>query len=161
VNVNPAYQAPELEYALCQSGVSVLLHGRGFRQTAYAPMLAAVRPRCPDARLSFSLEADWDSFLARGDPVADADLAKRETALQFDDSINIQYTSGTTGHPKGATLTHHNILNNGFFIGEALGYTERDRVCIPVPFYHCFGMVLANLACTTHGACMVVPGEYF
>jgi fatty-acyl-CoA synthase len=161
VNINPGYQAPELEYALCQSGVSVLLHGRGMRQTAYAPMLAAVRCRCPDLRRSFSLEGEWQTFLAAGDGIGDNALAQREAALQFDDPINIQYTSGTTGLPKGATLTHHNILNNGFFIGEALGYTERDRVCIPVPFYHCFGMVLGNLACTSHGACMVVSGEYF
>ena len=91
----------------------------------------------------------------------EARLAEREAGLQFDDPINIQYTSGTTGLPKGATLSHHNVLNNGYFIGEALRYTDADRVCIPVPFYHCFGMVLGNLACTTHGACIVVPGEAY
>src|SRR5438067_2098867 len=115
----------------------------------------------PDLRRSFLLETDWDSFLAGGEKVSSDQLAEREAALQCDDPINIQYTSGTTGSPKGATLTHHNILNNGYYTGLALGYTERDRVCIPVPFYHCFGMVLGNLACTSHGACMVVPGEGF
>lgn len=161
VNINPAYQAPELEYALHQSGVSVLLHGPDFRQTAYGPMLDMARPRCLDLKHVIPLDGGWDDFLASGERVTDGDLKKREATLQFDDPINIQYTSGTTGHPKGATLTHHNILNNGFFVGEALGYTERDRVCIPVPFYHCFGMVLGNLACTSHGSCMVVPAEYF
>ena len=98
------------------------------------------------------LDDDWDALLADAERVPEAALAEREGALQFDDPINIQYTSGTTGFPKGATLSHHNILNNGFFIGETLGYSAEDRVCIPVPFYHCFGMVLGNLACTTHGA---------
>ena len=108
------------------------------------------------------LDDDWDALLADGGARrARPTWPSAEATLQFDDPINIQYTSGTTGFPKGATLSHHNILNNGFFIGEALRYTERDRVCIPVPFYHCFGMVLGNLACTTHGACMVVPGEAF
>jgi fatty-acyl-CoA synthase len=107
------------------------------------------------------LESGWDALLTGGAAVSEKDLAAREAELQFDDPINIQYTSGTTGFPKGATLSHHNILNNGFFIGEALHYTEQDRVCIPVPFYHCFGMVLGNLACTTHGACIVVPAESF
>ena len=161
VNVNPAYLAPELEYALNQSGVSVLLHARGFRQSDYAALLAAVRPRCPDLRQTLLLDTEWDSLLDRGRGVPLADLEQREATLQFDDPINIQYTSGTTGFPKGATLTHHNILNNGYFIGLALGYTEKDRVCVPVPFYHCFGMVLGNLACTAHGSCIVTPGESF
>jgi fatty-acyl-CoA synthase len=161
VNINPAYQAAELEYALRQSGVSLLVHARGFRQLDYPAMLAAVRPRCPDLRRALLLETDWERFLARGDEMDEGSLAAREALLQCDDPINIQYTSGTTGFPKGATLTHHNILNNGYFTGLALGYTHRDRVCIPVPFYHCFGMVLGNLACTPHGACMVVPAESF
>jgi fatty-acyl-CoA synthase len=161
VNINPAYQAPELEYALCQSGVSVLLHARGFRDADYGVMLAGVRPRCPDLRHALLLDRDWDDLLRGGDAVSPADLDRREAALRFDDPINIQYTSGTTGSPKGATLTHHNILNNGFFVGEALGYTEHDRVCIPVPFYHCFGSVMGNLACVSHGACMVIPAERF
>ncbi len=161
VNINPAYQAPELAYALKQSGVAVLLCARAFRQNLYQPMLDEVRAECPDLRRVFRLDEDWEALLNSGDDVPDTDLQRRETALQFDDPINIQYTSGTTGFPKGATLTHHNLVNNGFFVGQALGYTEHDRVCIPVPFYHCFGMVLGNLACTTHGACMVVPGESF
>jgi fatty-acyl-CoA synthase len=161
VNINPAYQAAELEYALRQSGAGLLFHARGFRNGAYGPMIEAARPRCPDLRRVVRFEEDWQSFLASGQSVPAADLAKREATLQFDDPINIQYTSGTTGFPKGATLTHHNILNNGYFVGEALGMTERDRVCIPVPLYHCFGMVLGCLACTSHGACMVFPAECF
>ncbi len=161
VNINPAYQTNELEYALRQAGVSVLLHGRGFRHTLYAPMLEAVRPRCPDLRHVFLLDTDWDGLLRAGQMVSIADVERREAQLQCDDPINIQYTSGTTGSPKGATLTHHNILNNGYFIGLALGYSEVDRVCIPVPLYHCFGMVLGNLACTATGACMVYPSECF
>jgi len=161
VNINPAYQAPELEYVLCQAGVSVLLHGPGFRQHAYGPMLASVRPRCPDLRRVYRLDENWHSLLEQGDRVSAEELRRREEALQFDDPINIQYTSGTTGFPKGATLTHHNLVNNGYFTGLGLGYRTHDRVCIPVPFYHCFGMVLGNLACTSHGACMVIPGESF
>lgn len=161
VNINPAYQGAEAEFVLKQSGVSVLLHAQGFRQNAYGPMIAAARPRCPDLRHILSLESDWDALLDSGRKIDLAEVAKREALLQFDDSINIQYTSGTTGFPKGATLTHHNILNNGYLTGMGLGYTARDRVCIPVPFYHCFGMVLGNLACTSHGACMVVPSENF
>ena len=124
-------------------------------------MLAEVRDGCPDLRQTIVLDDEWQALLGAADRVPSDDLAALESSLQFDEPINIQYTSGTTGFPKGATLSHHNILNNGFFIGEALHYSERDRVCIPVPFYHCFGMVLGNLACTTHGACMVVPGEGF
>ncbi len=161
VNINPAYKTTELEYALRQSGVSVLLLARSFRQSDYVRALAAVRGRCPDLRLSIVLDDDWPTLLASGDSVSLDTLAERESALQFDDPINIQYTSGTTGFPKGATLTHHNILNNGYFVGETLRYSEQDRVCIPVPFYHCFGMVLGNLACTTHGSCMVIPSEAF
>ncbi|HYM71242.1 MAG TPA: AMP-binding protein [bacterium] len=161
VTINPGYKTIELEYALTQSGVSFLALSRGFRQSNYVAMLDEVRGRCPQLRESLVLEDGWEALLRDADRVSDADLERLEARLQFDDPINIQYTSGTTGFPKGATLSHHNILNNGFFIGEALRYTERDRVCIPVPFYHCFGMVLGNLACTTHGACMVVPAEAF
>jgi fatty-acyl-CoA synthase len=161
VNVNPAYRATELRYTLTQSGVSLLLLARAFRATDYVATLDEVRADCPALREAVVLDDAWDALLDRARLASDDALAEREAALQFDDPINIQYTSGTTGFPKGATLSHHNILNNGFFIGEALGYTERDRVCIPVPFYHCFGMVLGNLACTTHGACMVIPGEAF
>src|SRR5262249_25497656 len=141
VNVNPAYRAAELEYALTKAGVSVLLLARGFRKTDYRAMLAEVRPRCPELREVLVLDDDWPALLDRGGRVTEAELADREAELQSDDPINIQYTSGTTGFPKGATLSHHNILNNGFFVGETLRYTERDRVCVPVPFYHCFGMV--------------------
>jgi fatty-acyl-CoA synthase len=160
VNINPAYLAAELEYVLRQSGVSVLFHAKGFRQADYGAMLAGL-PRLPGLRHVLSLEADWEQLLARGGSVVEGQLEKIESGLQFDDPINIQYTSGTTGHPKGATLTHHNILNNGYFVGLSLGYTAADRVCVPVPFYHCFGMVLGNLACTSHGACIVVPGPWF
>jgi fatty-acyl-CoA synthase len=161
VNINPAYLANELEYVLRQAGISILLYADGFRQNRYAPMLAAAHPRCPQLRDMLHLDRDWDALRLRGDSLPESALADIESTLSFDDSINIQYTSGTTGSPKGATLTHHNLVNNGYTTGTALGYTEADRVCIPVPFYHCFGMVLGNLACTTTGACMVVPGEWF
>jgi len=124
-------------------------------------MLAEVKGRCPDLREALVLEDGWNALKRDASKVDIAALREIEETLQFDDPINIQYTSGTTGFPKGATLTHHNILNNGFFIGETLHYTEKDRVCIPVPFYHCFGMVLGNLACTTHGATMVIPAEAY
>jgi fatty-acyl-CoA synthase len=161
VNINPAYRATELRYALRQSGVRVLLLARAFRAASYTALLAEVRGECPALEAAVVIDDEWDALLARAGETDERALAEREASLQFDDPINIQYTSGTTGFPKGATLSHHNILNNGFFIGEALGLSERDRVCIPVPFYHCFGMVLGNLACTTHGACMVIPGEAF
>jgi fatty-acyl-CoA synthase len=161
VNVNPAYRTSELEYALRQSGVSFLLLARAFRQADYVGMLGDVKGACPDLRDALVLEDGWESLLRDGESVTEETLATIEAGLQCDDPINIQYTSGTTGFPKGATLSHHNILNNGFFIGEAVQYTASDRVCIPVPFYHCFGMVLGNLACTTHGACIVVPAEAF
>ena len=161
VNINPAYKAQELGHALNQSGLTLLLLARGFRQTDYVEILGRVRPECPALESSVVLDDDWAALLEAGGQVDDDQLAAREASLTFDDPINIQYTSGTTGAPKGATLSHHNILNNGFFCGELLGYTEIDRVCVPVPFYHCFGMVIGNLACTSHGACIVVPGEAF
>jgi fatty-acyl-CoA synthase len=162
VNINPAYKTAELAYVLQQSGASMLLLARAFRTSDYVGMLAQVRDRCPDLQQSIVLDDEWDALLANARSTPLADLAALEGSLQFDEAINIQYTSGTTGFPKGATLSHHNILNNGFFIGEALRYSAgRDRVCIPVPFYHCFGMVLGNLACTTHGVCMVIPGESY
>jgi len=161
VNINPAYRTSELEYALNQSGVTFLIIAAGFRQADYRAMLAEVRGRCPELREALVLEDGWDALKRDSAKVTQAALSELAASLQFDDPINIQYTSGTTGFPKGATLTHHNILNNGFFIGETLKYTEHDRVCIPVPFYHCFGMVLGNLACTTHGATMVIPAEAF
>jgi fatty-acyl-CoA synthase len=161
VNINPAYKRAELEYALNQSGVSVLFLAKGFRKTSYLPLLGEARPNCPQLRETLLLDDDWERFLRLGTAISDEALDRREAALQFDDAINIQYTSGTTGFPKGATLSHHNILNNAHFVGRTLRYGPADRVCIPVPFYHCFGMVLGNLCCTCHGACMVVPGEAF
>ncbi len=161
VNINPAYRTSELEYALNQSGISFLVLAARFRQADYVAMLAEVKGRCHDLREALVLEDGWEALKRDGGKTSVESLRELEATLQFDDPINIQYTSGTTGFPKGATLTHHNILNNGFFIGETLKYTPEDRVCIPVPFYHCFGMVLGNLACTTHGAAMVIPGEAF
>jgi fatty-acyl-CoA synthase len=155
VNLNPSYRAHELEYALRQSGCSLLIHALGFKDADYRELLAGIetRPR------TVGLDDEWDALLKTPAPIED--LRARESQLQFDEPINIQYTSGTTGFPKGATLSHHNILNNGFFVGEALDYSPADRVCVPVPFYHCFGMVLANLAIVTHGACIVIPSEAF
>ncbi len=161
VNINPAYRTSELEYVLNQSGISFFILAAGFRQADYRAMLAEVKGRCPQLREALVLEDGWEALKRDAAKVDTAALREIEESLQFDDPINIQYTSGTTGFPKGATLTHHNILNNGFFIGETLKYTEEDRVCIPVPFYHCFGMVLGNLACTTHGATMVIPAEAY
>ncbi len=161
VNINPAYRTSELEYVLAQAEVSVLLLAARFRQADYRAMVAEVRPRLPELRAALVLDDDFAALLAEGATVPEEQLAAREAELAFDDAINIQYTSGTTGFPKGATLSHHNVLNNGFFVGETLRLTAEDRVCIPVPFYHCFGMVLGNLACTTHGAAMIIPGEAF
>jgi fatty-acyl-CoA synthase len=161
VTVNPAYRAAELEYALRKVGVSLLVMAPGFRDTDYIATLADVRGACPELRATVVLDDDWDAFLAEGDAVSDADLALRERSLRAGDPINIQFTSGTTGSPKGATLSHRNILNNGRFTGDVVRLTEHDRVCVPVPFYHCFGMVLGNLACVSHGACAVVPAESF
>jgi fatty-acyl-CoA synthase len=161
VVLNPGYRAAELEFALTRAGVSVLLLARGFRSSDYRRILDEVRPRCPVLREALVIDDDWPALLSVGDRIPESDLTGREAGLQFDDPINIQYTSGTTGFPKGATLSHHNILNNAFFVGEVLRLTEADRVCVPVPFYHCFGMVLGTLACATHGACVVVPGEAF
>src|SRR5258708_8161875 len=161
VNINPSYKSAELEYVLNQSGISLLVLARAFRTSDYVGLLAEVKGNCPDLREALVLEDGWDALLRDGASVSDEQLAEREASLRAEDPINIQYTSGTTGFPKGATLSHRNILNNGFFIGETLAYTDTDRVCIPVPFYHCFGMVLGNLACTTHGATMVIPAEAY
>ncbi|MCU4163285.1 AMP-binding protein [Carboxylicivirga caseinilyticus] len=161
VNVNPAYKAAELKYALKQSEISLLIMSKGFRQTNYLDILNEVRPSCIHLKHIVVIDHDWQTMIDAGKKVSDEQLHELESSLQFDDPINIQYTSGTTGFPKGATLSHHNILNNGFFIGERLGYTEKDKVAIPVPLYHCFGMVLANLAIITHGSCMVLTGEAF
>jgi fatty-acyl-CoA synthase len=159
VNINPAYKTTELEYVLKQSGAQLLVLSRKFRASDFEAMANEAKPSCPALRELLVLEDGWADLLASG--VSEAELLQREAELAPDDAINIQYTSGTTGFPKGATLSHHNILNNGWSISKMLRYTEQDRVCIPVPFYHCFGMVLGNLACTTTGACMVIPGEAF
>jgi fatty-acyl-CoA synthase len=162
VNINPAYRTSELEYALNQSGCRVLVAAGSFKASDYEAMVEEVRGNLPALeRTIFLGTTGWDELLAEASGATDDELRSRAESLQFDDPINIQYTSGTTGFPKGATLSHHNLLNNGFFIGEFCRYTEADRVCIPVPFYHCFGMVLGNLACTTHGACIVLPDAAF
>ncbi|MCX5588239.1 AMP-binding protein [Streptomyces erythrochromogenes] len=162
VTVNPAYRSHELEYVLRQSGIRLLAAADRFKTSDYAAMIDEVRPRCPALEFVALLGGPvWNSLLERGRQGDPADLARAQAALSPDDAVNIQYTSGTTGFPKGATLSHHNILNNGFFVGELCHYTEQDRVCIPVPFYHCFGMVMGNLACTSHGAAMVIPAPSF
>ena len=161
VNINPGYKLSGLRYALEQSRIDLLIASSHFRKTDYIKMLDELRPDCLYPKQTVIIDRDWATFLSSASQVSDARLAEREASLQFDDPVNIQYTSGTTGYPKGATLSHHNILNNGFFIGERLKYTEKDIVCLPVPFYHCFGMVLGNMAIVTHGACIVIPGEFF
>ena len=162
VNINPAYRLHELEYVLGQAGVRMLVAASSFKTSDYAAMIEQVRPRCAALERVVLLDrADWGELMAAGKTVDPAELERGQAALSADDPINIQYTSGTTGFPKGATLSHHNILNNGFFVGELCGYTEADRVCVPVPLYHCFGMVMGNLAATSHGACVVYPAPGF
>jgi fatty-acyl-CoA synthase len=162
VNINPAYGARELEYVLRQSGVRLLVSAPAHRSSNYAAMIDEVRPACPELEEVILLgSAEWDEVASAERGADPAALDAAGAALSTDDPINIQYTSGTTGFPKGATLSHHNILNNGFFVGELCNYTEADRICIPVPFYHCFGMVMGNLAATSHGACMVIPAPAF
>ena len=161
VTINPAYRSSELEYVLGQSQISVLVAVESFLTSDYRSMIDEVWDRVPAQRAVYIGTSDWDGLLEAADAVPVERLAQRSAQLEPDDPINIQYTSGTTGFPKGATLSHRNILNNGLFIGEACQYTELDRVCIPVPFYHCFGMVLGNLACTTHGSAMVIPSAGF
>jgi fatty-acyl-CoA synthase len=182
VNINPSYRTHELEYVLKQAGISLLVAAREFKTSNYAAMIEQVRGNCPELRAVVLIgSAEWDGLLAAGrggDPAEQAGrqtaeqagqqaaqlaalLAARQAALSPDEPINIQYTSGTTGFPKGATLSHHNILNNGYFVGRICGYTPEDRVCIPVPFYHCFGMVMGNLGATTNGCTMVIPAQGF
>jgi fatty-acyl-CoA synthase len=160
VNINPSYRVNELEYALGHSGCRWLIAAQGCRGSDYVAMVHAIRDAVASLEHAIFFDtADW-AELADGGASEDA-LRARMDELDFDDPINIQYTSGTTGFPKGATLSHHNILNNGYFVAGLLGYTEADRVCIPVPLYHCFGMVMGNLGATNHGACMVYPAEVF
>ena len=181
VNLNPSYRLRELEYALSQSKVSVLVTARTFRRADYVEMLSTLAPelrttgggplaaaKLPSLRHVVYLGSEgtpggtsWPEFMSRGERVPLSALYAVEADLQFDDPVNIQYTSGTTGSPKGATLSHHNILNNGFFVGEALRYTADDRICVPVPFYHCFGCVMGTLAALTHASAVVIPAESF
>jgi fatty-acyl-CoA synthase len=162
VNVNPAYRTHELAFALQQSGLRLLFSATEFKSSDYRSMVAEVRDEAAALeRVVYLATDDWDELLAGGQDLPDDAVAQRMSTLEATDPINIQYTSGTTGFPKGATLSHRNILNNGFFVTETINFTERDRLAIPVPFYHCFGMVMGNLGCTTHGACMVIPAPGF
>ena len=162
VNINPSYRTHELEFVLKQAGISAVFLAESFKTSDYVAMLDEVRPSCPGVRDSYVFGQDsWHELLGRAEEVDPEEVAEVQAGLDPHDAINIQYTSGTTGFPKGATLSHRNILNNGYFVGELCRYTEADRVCIPVPFYHCFGMVMGNLACTTHGAAMVIPAPGF
>ncbi|WP_404297184.1 AMP-binding protein [Halomonas sp.] len=182
VNINPSYRTHELEYALKQSAASTLVLQGKFKSSDYVATLAELAPelreggpgtfksaKLPELERVICLDADraltgmfsWPSMLAHADEVSAEHLAEVQATLQFDDPINIQYTSGTTGAPKGATLSHHNILNNGFFVARTMALTEHDRMVIPVPLYHCFGMVMGNLGCVTHGATMIYPGDGF
>ncbi|MGW8552719.1 AMP-binding protein [Streptomyces tubercidicus] len=162
VNVNPAYRVHELAYVLRQAGITVLVSAAHHRTSDYRGMIEQVRDGSPELREVIYLgDETWDGLLAAGATLPPHRLTACEAELTADDPVNIQYTSGTTGFPKGATLSHHNILNNGYWVGETLGYTEQDRVCLPVPFYHCFGMVMGNLGATSHGACIVIPAPAF
>ncbi|HKC27254.1 MAG TPA: AMP-binding protein [Jatrophihabitans sp.] len=162
VNINPAYRTHELEYVLRQASIGTLISATAFKTSDYRAMIAEVRPQLPVLRdVVFIGDESWQGLRADAASVTGDAAAERSAQLSFDDPINIQYTSGTTGFPKGATLSHHNILNNGYFVGEGMSYTEADRICVPVPFYHCFGMVMGNLAATSHGACVVIPAPGF
>jgi fatty-acyl-CoA synthase len=162
VNINPAYRSHELSYVLRQSGVSTLFSATEHKGSDYRGMVEQVYDDCPElGEVIYLAEPAWHTLLADGATVPDSALREVAQGLDPDDPINIQYTSGTTGFPKGATLTHHNILNNGYLVGAGCRYTEQDRICVPVPFYHCFGMVMGNLAATSHGACVVIPAAGF
>lgn len=161
VNLNPAYRENELEFVLNQAEISAVFAALSFKTSEYKVMLNNVKDNAKSLKHIIIFEENWDNFLIEGEEISTSEVHQIEQAVQFDDAVNIQYSSGTTGFPKGVTLTHHNLLNNGFFIGVRLNYTHRDRVCIPVPFYHCFGMVIGNMACTSHGACMVIPSDSF
>jgi len=162
VNINPAYRTHELLYALRQSGCRMLIAAQSFKTSDYVSMVDEVRGELPQLeRAVFFGAPSWDELLEGADAVGVDELRERSADLDASDPINIQYTSGTTGFPKGATLSHHNILNNGFFVGEGCRITEQDRICVPVPYYHCFGMVMGNLAAISHGACVVLPDEAF
>lgn len=181
VNINPNYRTQELGYALKQSGCKMIITAEQFKNSNYVEMVQELAPelehctpgllsckRLPDLKIVVKLGSEevagmlnWKDIYQQSDQLSDEQLAERQGSLAFDDPINIQYTSGTTGYPKGATLSHHNILNNGFFVTEAMAFTSKDRLIIPVPLYHCFGMVMGNLGCMSHGACMIYPSEGF
>ncbi|MBZ6226439.1 linear/branched/unsaturated fatty acid:CoA ligase LbuL [Streptomyces olivaceus] len=162
VNVNPSYRAHELEYVLRQSGITLLVASLAHKSSDYRAIVEEVRGRCPALRETVYIgDPSWDALTAGAAAVPQERVDALATELSCDDPVNIQYTSGTTGFPKGATLSHHNILNNGYWVGRTVGYTEQDRVCLPVPFYHCFGMVMGNLGATSHGACVVIPAPSF
>lgn len=161
VNINPAYRTSELIFVLNQAEIKHMFASLGFKSSNYKQMIDDAREYSPFLVNEIFFEENWAEFLQGAENVSDEELLERENQVQFDDPVNIQYTSGTTGFPKGVTLSHHNILNNGYFIGVRLNYTEKDRVCIPVPFFHCFGMVIGNLCCTAHGATMVIPNDSF
>lgn len=161
VNINPAYRTSELIFVINQSEMSHIFSSLAFKSSDYKQMISDAREFCSTLKSEIFFDDNWEEFLNNGQEISDDTLHSFEEHVQFDDPVNIQYTSGTTGFPKGVTLSHHNILNNGYFIGIRLKYTEKDRVCIPVPFYHCFGMVIGNICCTTHGACMVIPNDSF
>jgi fatty-acyl-CoA synthase len=165
VNINPAYRTSELDYVLRQSGCQWLVCAGAFKGSDYHGMLQELQP---DLRGIISLDPGppagfmpWSTLAALGAEVTPEQLHQRQASLHFDQAVNIQYTSGTTGFPKGATLSHHNILNNGYMVGESLGLTAQDRLVIPVPLYHCFGMVMGNLGCITHGTAMIYPNDGF
>lgn len=181
VNINPSYRTFELEYCLKQSEIKLLILQGRFKTSDYVGMFYETCPEAYESRpgrilsekfpflktlvfmgdIPYNGMYQWDELLKKAERISHDELVEREEALDFDDAINIQYTSGTTGYPKGVVLTHHGVLNNGYIIGEGMGFTEKDRLCIPVPFYHCFGMVLANMACVSHGSTMVIPGPAF
>ncbi len=181
VNINPSYRTFELEYCLKQSEIKLLILQGRFKTSDYVGMFYETCPEAYESRpgrilsekfpflktvvfmgdIPYNGMYQWDDLLKKAESISQDELIEREKALDFDDAINIQYTSGTTGYPKGVVLTHHGVLNNGYIIGEGMGFTEKDRLCIPVPFYHCFGMVLSNMACVSHGSTMVIPGPAF
>ncbi len=161
VNINPAYRTSELIFVLNQSQIKYMFASLSFKTSNYKKMVDDAREFTSTLVDEVFFDENWDDFLKGAAHISDEELQNYESQIQFDDPVNIQYTSGTTGFPKGVTLSHHNILNNGYFIGIRLHYTEKDRVCIPVPFYHCFGMVIGNLCCTAHGSTMVIPNDSF
>lgn len=161
VNINPAYRTSELIFVLNQSQIKYIFASLSFKTSNYKKMVDDAREFTSTLLDEVFFDENWDDFLKGAAHISDEELQNYESQIQFDDPVNIQYTSGTTGFPKGVTLSHHNILNNGYFIGIRLHYTKKDRVCIPVPFYHCFGMVIGNLCCTAHGSTMVIPNDSF